>query len=1028
MDRTEIEKKLEGIRQNGGAEVMKASAGSGKTYSLSREYIRVLLKGNREERHYHRHILAVTFTNKATENMKSEIVKSLDVIAHDPGSCEYAGYLIEQCGLSGTDQLQKAARTALNDILNDYSAFSISTIDKFFQRTLKAFAREIGNSSEYKVELDKDSLVAESVDRLLNSLSEEDTALLTWLSESSIEKMENGEGYHLESALLSFAKSYLSPEYDKKKKECGVDEEKAFTEANLKNLGCICRKIISEYDKGLSAAAGRAIDALDSLGVSGNNIVNLTKKLESYRNGSTDWKKPPQYWTNACMDFATVLKKDDAKIFPADKAAEMTRLLQDVDAYSGKPYMLRKTAGMLVGQVYVFRTAEALKQQYKALTKEKNVLGLDDTNDILRDIIGGTDAPFIYEKTGTRFKHFLLDEFQDTSVIQWDCIKPLLQNSISEGCYNLIVGDVKQSIYRWRDADWHILGSQVESDLNTTAINPLDVNWRSSKKVIEFNNGFYRYMAEIHHQETLYEGVEQKFSGKVKVPGCVDVTFCDSARINAFVLDAVHRAKERKFDYKDIAIIVRTNKQGGMIADYLSANGISVITDDSLKISSSRCVREVIAGLGVIDDPCNLISRFASPDFNQEETADARSIFEMADMLMKQLPVERTNAETLYILAFMDMIRDFVSNHGNSLHAFLEYWKEKGYDRKISCPKGTDAVTIITIHKSKGLDYPYVILPLRSSEPVMDSRTSKWEMPATEGTPLAECEPALYNVVLSKESLFSDGYDAELEMSTVDYINTWYVAMTRAVEEMCIIAPTPNGKCPLSSFLHDYVSSSKSGFTKDASPRTVKDAEDCKKQERFIFGEMSEKAPRKDEGGKVADMEIPYIPEEGCGRSGFIRISSDASEYFTGDGEMSSRKRGIILHGIMQNINMPKDLHEAVQKAVEEGSLAAGMAESTEETLARAIASADERGWFPEDAGKVLSERDIISSGSESKRPDRVVFNGGRVEIIDYKFGEPQKKYARQVHEYMDLYRAMGYGDVHGYLWYVDDGKIQEVD
>lgn len=1008
---------------------MKASAGSGKTYSLSREYIRVLLKGNKEELNYHRHILAVTFTNKATENMKSEIVESLDTIATNPDDCKYADDLVRQCGFEDKAALSAAARRALNDILNDYSAFSVSTIDKFFQRTLKAFAREIGQASEYKVELDKDSLVGETVDRVLDNLSEEDSALLKWLSDSSIERMENGEGYHLESALGNFAKSYLSPDYDKMQIKHSVNEKLAFSEENLRKLSRLCFSIRRDFNTEMAASAKAALKLFLSFGVSGRSEDAFRKNLSAL--ASCPFVKPERptttAWDNACIDFKKVLKTDNKPLVTDDQAQRMTGMVKAIDDLFGERYRVYLTAGLLSNQVYVFRTAEALRAQYDAILKEKGVLGIDDTNKILKDIIGGTDTPFIYEKTGTRYKHFLLDEFQDTSVVQWDCIRPLLQNSISEACYNLIVGDVKQSIYRWRDADWHILGEKVEQDLQRPVVNPLEVNWRSSENVIEFNNRFYTYLSGVLGQSTLYQGVTQDFSGKVKVPGCVDVTFCDMGNVNAYVLNAVNKALERNFSLKDIAVIVRTNKQGGRIADYLSSNGIGVITDDSLRVDSSTCVRDVVAGLCMIDDPGNSIYAQIAPVYPPEVLENTRSIYEMADALVRQLDPERVNRETLHILAFMDVIKEYTANNGNSLHAFLQYWMEKGFDKKISCPKDTDAVTIITIHKSKGLDYPYVILPIRADEPIMDSRSSSWEIPKSEGTPFASCERALYHVKLTEESLFQEGYNAEKVMSEVDYINTWYVATTRAVEELCIISPAPQGKCPLSQYLEQFVISASSGFS-TAEPYTdVPGSKINKYIKRYIFGTPSPKASGKEEKQSAGKLDIQYNANDGGGVRGSVRISTDAAEYFLGEGDGSKRKRGIMLHGIMQNVMHPQDLHGAVASAVAEGLLAPEDSDGVEAMLAGAMESVQDRDWFPEEGGRVHSERDIIRAGASPQRPDRVIFKDGSVEIIDYKFGEENRKYSDQVKGYMKDYADMGYPNVRGFLWYVDSGKVVEV-
>lgn len=1005
---------------------MKASAGSGKTFSLSREYIRVLLAGNREEANYHRHILAVTFTNKATDNMKNAIVEALDLISRNPDKCPYSTYLMEECGFSTISELKAAAHKALVDILNDYSAFSVSTIDKFFQRTLKAFAREIGQSADYKVELDRGTIIDETVDSLLDSLTEEDKDLLRWLSDSSIEKLEAGEGYKLDSALESFANNFLSPEYDKKKRAFNINESKAFSEENLKKLTATCNRIISGYVKGVNAAAAELDESLNVLGF--HDAVN--RYLKGWVKEALDFdgyqkleffEKPT--WQKMVQDASAIVSKDFIKKNKIDKSAfeGIRDKLEKLDRYglSTLAYRQFNTACMLTGQVYVFRTAEALRKHHQNVLKERNVLGLDDTNEILRKLIGNTDVPFIYEKTGTRYKHFLLDEFQDTSNIQWECFRPLLLNSISEGCYNLIVGDVKQSIYRWRDAEWKIFGEQVERDVDRVHNNPLKVNWRSAENIVGFNNRFFKSMTSDPALANIYDDVEQEVSEVVKkklgVKGCVDISICDSENLADLTLSSVNDALGRGYSLSDIAIIVRTNKLGGSIAEHLTNNGIRVVTDDSLRISNSSCVRKVISGLYRIDSPEDTINTYNCPDFDYDAVASCRSVQETADLLFKQLPAHEVNSQTLYVLAFMDLIKSHADTGGNSIHSFLEYWKDYGLNKTLSCPSGQDAVTIITIHKSKGIEYPFVIVPVKKDR---TEDITVWDSPDTAGSEFSKCEPALYHVRLKDNTLFDRSLESEREMNKLDDANVWYVAFTRAKIELRIIADIKNNG--IRESLEQFASDPDSGFVQ------LKQEEDSLAVSEYILGEPAcrQEAGRKDE--KSEDISIDYLEEGGSTRTAGIRISGDAREYFMGEGEMSPRKRGIILHGILEHVCRAADLEAAVDDAVCHGDLAPDQRESVFTSLSNAIEYVKRYGWFDEDI-TVLSEREIISGEESSFRPDRVVIKNDAIEIIDYKFAGYNKKYYNQVENYMNLYKAMGYEKVNGYIWYVDENKIIKI-
>ena len=1000
-----MEEKLKKLHDVGGVELMKASAGSGKTFSLAREYIRLLLR-NRKEDHPYRHILAVTFTNKATAEMKSRIIDSLDTLARFPGHSPYRDSLKKETGIESDEELSRECGRMLTDILCDYGAFSVSTIDHFFQRVLRSFSREVGQFAEYQVELDRDSLVEESVDRVLDSLSGSDKALLEWLSESAMDRISEGERYKVRDALSDFAKGYKSEAYREKAEAIGLDREKAFSEQNLRRLAEICSKICKDSEAGLKAAAQQDLAALP-------RDIKGKAKLEEWliafeQKGipaleSVFGRGEPKTWAGAREDGA----------------------LSAVSAFIAGPLKVYKTALILRKQVAVFRVAEALDTQFEALLKEKNVLSIDDTNSILRDIIAGSDAPFIYEKVGVRYRHFLLDEFQDTSSTQWENFKPLLQNSIGDGCYNLIVGDVKQSIYRWRSARWDIFDTKVESELDRTLRHPLKQNWRSAAEIVDFNNKFYKTWASQLEIAEIYSDVEQEARSRYTVPGSVEVTFCDS--LYDQTLAAVEEAEKRGFKQKDIAVLVRTNEMGLEAASRLTAGGKHVITNDSLLIGSGKTVRSLVSSLYKMDNPADSIHSFYASDFDPESLDSCQSLTDICESILKGMPSDQVNSDTLYVLAFMDLVRDFVGRNGNSLHSFLEYWEEDGANRKIASPEGANAITVITIHKAKGLDYPFVIVPVKANDPAIGRNQTSWEYPSIEGTPFEEVEPALYRTNLSSKSLdtlFADSYQRELRMGTIDRINTWYVATTRASQAMHIVLEKPRGD-GFGSALQSFCDNPESGFKNEG--------------DHYLWGTLSDKedAPgRRFEKPRPEVVEVPLLyfttdPAESGARAQ-VRIKTDSADFFDPEGETgvsaSRRIRGTVLHKILETVAGPDDLPKSVSMAVEAGLLSADEGREAERMLGGAIAYVRARGWFPGDPTRLLDEREIITPEGETLRPDRVVLKeDGSVEIIDYKFAEEKRAYIRQVRRYAELYRAMGYKKVSAWLWYVDKNEVQAV-
>ena len=584
-------------------EIMKASAGSGKTYRLARKYISLLLQS--KDRYAYRHILAVTFTNKATDEMKGRILKELHVLATSPQESDYHDHFVPAYFPSDSD-LQKKAETVLSDMLHDYSAFAVSTIDRFFQQTLKAFSREIGQFASYQVELDKDSLVAESVDRILDSLTEEDSGLLSWLTDNVLEQIEQGGRYSMDANLLEMAKRLKSAQRQEVMEKSGVGADKEYPKEKLLEIREICRRIVSDFRTAVKDSARVALDIIEQAGVNpAESNRGFMKKLYQYselEDGDAIEALPETFTSKAL---------DHEQWFAKTKAAKLKPLvypfleapLEDFCALFDKEFKVYNTAQILDGQLYGLGVAGELDKAFKELMKEKNVLCIDDSNTILRDIIDGSDAPFVYEKLGVRYEHFLLDEFQDTAGVQWSNFSPLLHESESKGGESLIVGDVKQSIYRWRGSDWKLLNDIVPDEFEGHKEEVLDTNYRSLANVVNFNNLFFKSAAAILDRmngfekdgpmSVIYSDVRQMTGKKSSAKGSVSLTFCPKEDELKKVLEAVHEAQATGASLSEIAGLVRSNAIGEDVSMYLIDNDIPVITDDSLRVKSSITVRRL---------------------------------------------------------------------------------------------------------------------------------------------------------------------------------------------------------------------------------------------------------------------------------------------------------------------------------------------------------------------------------------------------------------------------------------------------
>ena len=996
-------------------QVLKASAGSGKTYALAREYLRLVLGDGRPDAY--RHVLAVTFTNKATDEMKRRILKELHTLAVEPETSDYRNDFIPAVAANAED-LQKRAQVQLTGILNDYSSFAVSTIDRFFQQTLRAFSREIGQFSSYQVHLDRDALVAESVDRLLDSLTEEgDAALLDWLTRSVRDDLLESGKFSLERRLQEVAGSLQ--ELPAEKIPFGKEE--------LKRLREQCRDLCERYLRDVQAAAEACLNALNESGVDpADSNRGFLKGLYRYVPATHPVEKPSDAFLTKAADPALWFAKSKAKLLDL-LGGRLDNPLQAFLSCFGEPYKAYVTAGIIRRQLYGLGLAAELRASFAEIQKEKNILSLDDSNTILKQIIDGTDTPFVYEKLGVRFEDFLLDEFQDTSEIQWENFRPLLHNSADQGKDSLVVGDVKQSIYRWRGSDWDLLEHRLQEEFCECRVSVLKGNYRTCSSIVGFNNAFFAFAAEQLDRVTasqgaiaaLYADVAQEVRFSEPAPGSVEVCFTEDEQ--AEILQSLADLRGRGARWSHIAILVRGNAEGAAIASALVQEGIPVVSDDSLFVKASVTVRRLVSQLSLADAPPSgekaSAAAYLARSMALKMPERYHSLTDLAEALLREMrqafPAD-FEAEIPYVQSFMDYLQDWVQGNGNNLNAFLRAWNEA--DPKIASPPGGDSVRIMTIHKSKGLEFPFVILPYAEKVGLYKA-SSRWCTPASGVDVLADAAQGVFRVSLdgrSAESFFAEDYERERKLQAVDNLNIFYVAFTRAKYGMKIISAPPSGGIlsggddwkNLSELLYSYL-----GTT------------------NYRTGEVFDFSRLEAETASAGTLPVSYpsYPAEAGDR---LRFSPEAADYFGPDGTYgiaaSRRIRGNVLHGILARTALPQDLPGAVEAAVASGELPAADAADARAFLEERLLSVQERGWFSPEATHRL-ETAVIGSDGIEYRPDRVVlFPDGRADIIDYKFGKPEKKYLSQLRAYMRQYQAMGYSPS-GYIWYLFSNEINEI-
>ncbi len=944
--------------------IYKASAGSGKTYQLSKTYRDLLL--NTKSDNAYRNILAVTFTNKATEEMKERILNDL----HDAAATDYK------------------AQKILTNLLHDYGSFSVSTIDKFFQQALRAFSREIGYSASYQIELDKDSLIAEASARILDELTEDQKDLLDWIKEKYASSLQAGNKPDLEKSITDIGKEF-----------CRLPEEdrSLLDKKRLARIRKKCEAITKSYLKAVS-------DAATAVGAVGKA---QQKALDELKASATN---------NSLYGFSDKFTSMIRKC----KTADQTKVEELCDLLEGKEHRKYVTAQTISQTIFTLGFEKEFFDKLLALEQEKNVLSLDESTTLLKKIIGESDAPFIYEKLGVRYNHFLLDEFQDTSRVQWENFLPLLRNSVAENYDNLIVGDVKQSIYRWRDSDWRLLNEEIEKEFRGSCeAYPKKENWRSNKTIVKFNNYFFIYAAkELGLDENIYSDVRQKIKvDEEDAPGRVTVTFLDKDADQddqlKKILAIIKEVQKNGAELSDIGILTRRKNEGSRIAEFLISQGFDVISNDSLLLSSSSLVTSLISVLQCIDNPDDTLSRYLADKLHISLDRPYHSLLDLCDSILNDLrrsrPEEFTT-QTLFVQSFMDYLLNWVNVNGNNLHEFLSVWSEKADKLTISSPEGTQAINIMTIHKAKGLAFPVVIFPYAEKIKNEVSRNTLWCRLSPEGLKAFGgdedfdiCFPLKCVKALSG-SYFAKAYEEEARMDQIDNLNLFYVCLTRARKEMHIISAAPENGSVSKFLLKKYEKFLKQGTVKFGKPYTG-------------FAEYREKEDQKKKS-KPQRFDSTYEsytmnPE---GRKKRFVSSSDAWDFFEETGVGQSRRRvGIELHALLSQIDSTDNLDYILRQENQE----------TAEFIREKVQS--RKNWFSPDL-KVLNETSIIDSDGNTYRPDRVVIDGnGEVSIIDFKFGEENEHYRTQVSRYMSLFREMGYKRVRGYLWYVYPDNVEEI-
>lgn len=1111
--------------------VYKASAGSGKTFRLTVEYIALLVKEPTE----YQHILAVTFTNKATGEMKQRILSQLYGIANELASSQdYVDAIInliheEDGQLYSREEIKEKCAKALSFIIHDYSNFRIVTIDSFFQSIVRELANELGLSANINIELDADKILKKAVDEIIDNLSlqsPEYYSLVKYI-ESQIEDNKN---WKIEQSVADFGKNLLSEKFlihDNSVREKMTD--KSQLEEFKKTILAFGKNRVEEINKKLHSHSQAALKAIDDNGIEKDlssypvkmlklnweETSKLTDTQYTYADDEEKWKKKNP--KNASLRDSIIT----GTLLP--HAASIVKLVED-------KIKVENDVRASIANIYNLMIIGKIDEQMDALNKENNRFLLAETAHFLCDVINGSNLPFIYEKTGTVINHIMIDEFQDTSTLQWQNFKPLLTNSLDANQSCLIVGDVKQSIYRFRNSDWQVLNSIDKEDSDMFSyIKPIKqhTNFRSSPTIIDFNNKFFteaiknvnKSYEENHGHEcealtTAYKDVCQEPSDVENIYGYVKVENIapekenknDKIDYNALELERVFENVksliEAGVEQKDIAILVRKGFEAANICEYFEKRkdelDVKVVSNEAFKLEASAAVQMIIFALRAISsqqDRLHLatlayhyqIQVLGNPEITNnssipflvkhEELAKKylpkefyenmsemrfKSIAEIVEDVYSMFQLSKLKNQDAYMFFFQDIVKAYSTDNLADIDSFIARWDEELHEKSI--PNGaSDGIQLMTIHKSKGLEFHTVIIPFCKYDLAPKDSTLLWCSPTQE--PYAEMPllPVEYSKT-KKSSVFVEDHDQEELLTLVDNINVMYVGFTRPVHNLVIITDNGGSANGANKFIIDAIEGAKANEKKPLQ-MSVEINSDTSLVTYEIGKIVPHKCPDIEKKTEPKDhKENPLKRDYDETSVGFVTNSSMAEFRQSNESDLfisnkleneNAQKHaekirlislGNLYHNTLQLINTPKDIHKAIINMDQKGCFEQHESkEIVEDTITKLITSIEDKHpeWFSEE-WKVINERAILFQDKKDgtmcmKRPDRVIVKDNKAIVIDYKTGQDAATLLsdgsisvptnneNQVNQYCQFMRDLGYEEVEGYLWYILQDIIYKV-
>jgi ATP-dependent exoDNAse (exonuclease V) beta subunit len=1030
-----------------------ASAGSGKTYALVKEYLKIILVANKNDAY--RNILAITFTNKAVHEMKSRIVGSLSEFAKDEPSekaQDLMQHLAKETELS-IIQIKTKSQQIIKHIIHNYAAFDISTIDKFTHKVIRAFAHDLGLPMTFEVTLDTENLLVEAVDAIIAQAGEDET-LTKLLIDFTMEKTDDDKSWDISREILETGRLVLN---ENNRNEITHFQDKTITEfVEIKNkLAEVCNVLEKEN----TVIAESALLLIDKNGIDTKSFPYKTFPKHLDYIAKNDVKQNNHKFDT--FDSIKIKKGVKDLVLIEQIIPELLSILALVYSNNEKVNFYKA----FLKNITPLSLLNTVSNELAKIQSEQNVLSISEFNAIIHKEIQNQPAPFIYERLGERYRHFFIDEFQDTSEMQWQNLIPLIDNATSseidgEKGTLMIVGDPKQSIYRWRGgkAEQFIELSKDHNPFNNPekVLEHLDKNYRSYSQIIDFNNKFFKLLSnEFEHEDykDLYANHSHQKSN-AKTGGYVNISFIPKVeesegeeealdKTESYLLatlNTILKVQKQGFEYKDIVILTRKRSHGIAVANYLTEQGIPLLSSETLMIQNATEVRFIIYLLKYLKNSSDLDAKAHFLHYVAENSQDKlpvhdfiangmqekkevefenwlmsfdislsfqdirkKSLYESVEgIVSKFLHSQKGNA---YIQYFLDIVLERDIRNQAGISDFLNYWDKNADKFSIPSPEGNNAVRIMTIHKSKGLEFPVVIMPFAEED---YSRSPKDKLWIT-----AEADDFGLSKVLIDNSKAVEGfgeqaklvYDQKSQEELLDNINVLYVALTRAEEQMYIITqnlkPKKDGEYPsnMASFFIKYLVN-EHVFEQD--------------KLEYEFGNPIKLTTEK----KHVDTAktIPLVSEILNPKN--IKIAQRESLMW-GTYQQEAIEYGNIVHEILSFVKIKSDVNLAITKAIESGLINFNQKDLVCKTIHEIVNHTELSICFQE-GNEVLNEQTIIQKQGKTIKPDRIVLTKDKeVYLLDYKTGLHNPKYQLQLETYQNAIELMGYKVIKKALVYI---------